>query len=162
MGSRHGVAQGVAMGQLGNNLAGGITDILSNQQTQGLNASNQYLSNIQQAAPAGQAAGPSSLPGQSCSLGNDGGFGPRATPWAKQYQARAVPIQEQLYKNNDIIGMLNTPGGSGLAEYGLRRSGYRRWMIRWSDSLRWLRLSGVQVLSRVSSRLSGRLLVMVI
>ena len=44
------------MGQLGNNLAGGITDILSNQQTQGLNASNQYLSNIQQAAPAGQAA----------------------------------------------------------------------------------------------------------
>jgi len=55
-GSRQGVAQGVALGQLGNNLAGGITDILSNQQTQGLNASQQYLSNIQQAAPAGQVA----------------------------------------------------------------------------------------------------------
>jgi len=54
-----------------------------------------------------------------------------AEPWAKQYQARAVPIQEQLYKNNDIIGMLNTPGGSGLAEYGAAKV----WIQALDDSM---------------------------
>ena len=85
-----------------------------------------------------------------------------AAPWAKQYQARAVPIQEQLYKNNDIIGMLNTPGGSGLAEYGAAKV----WIQALDDSMVRQPEMGeallVQVLSRASSRLSGRLLVMVI
>jgi len=52
-GGRQGVAQGVALGQLGNNLQSGITGILGQQQGLQQNAANSYLGATQGAAQAG-------------------------------------------------------------------------------------------------------------